>query len=67
MYRGTVQGMLNTKCMVILVLTGATGIVTKRLKPHLEAIAGKHSTDPLQMTAVLGTSHIIRKLLQFET
>jgi sirohydrochlorin ferrochelatase len=55
------------KCKVIPVLIGATGIVTKRLKAHLEARAGKHSTDPIQKTAVLGTSHIIRKLLQFET
>jgi hypothetical protein len=27
----------------------------------------KHSTDSLQKTAVLGTSHIIRKVLQSET
>jgi hypothetical protein len=59
--------MWNMKCMVIPVLTGATGIVTKRLKTNLEAIPGKHPTDPLQKTAVLGTLHIIRKLLQSET
>ena len=34
---------------------------------HLEAIPGKHSTDSLQETAVLGTSHIMRKVLQSET
>jgi hypothetical protein len=28
---------------------------------------GKHSINPLQKTAVLGTSHIIRKVLQSET
>jgi hypothetical protein len=33
----------------------------------LEATPGKHSTDSLQQTAILGTSHIIRKVLQCET
>jgi hypothetical protein len=30
---------------------------------HLESTPGKHSTDSLQKTAILGTSHIIRKVL----
>jgi len=33
----------------------------------LEALLGEHSTDSLQKTAVLGTSHIIRKVVQCET
>jgi hypothetical protein len=49
--------MWNMKCFVIPIILGATGIVTKRLK-QLETIAGKHSIDTLQKTAVLGTSHI---------
>jgi hypothetical protein len=55
--------------MIIPVITGATGIVTKGLKKNLEAIPGKHSIDShsLQKTAVLGTSHIIQKVLQSET
>jgi hypothetical protein len=38
-------------------------------KKYLETIPGKHSIDSLQKkkTAVLGTSHIIRKVLQSET
>jgi hypothetical protein len=32
-----------------------------------ETIPGKHSIDSLQKTVVLGTSHIIRKVLQSET
>jgi hypothetical protein len=55
------------KCFVIPVITGATGIVTKGLKRYLETIPGKHSIDSLQRTAVLGTSHILRKVLQSET
>jgi len=48
-------------------------IITRRrrrrssLRKNLEAIPGKHSTDPLQKTAILGTSHILRKVLQPET
>jgi len=44
----------------------ATGIVTRSLKTNLETVPGKHSIDSLQKTAILGTSHIIRKVLQCE-
>ena len=54
------QRMWNIKCVIIPVGTGATGILTKGLKEHLDAIPAKHSTDSLQKTAVIGTSHIIR-------
>jgi hypothetical protein len=59
--------MWNMKCMIIPVITGATGMVTKGLKTNLEVIPVKHSTDSLHKRAVLGTSHIIRKVLQSET
>ena len=41
-------------------------MVTKVLQKRLEAIPGKHSIDSPQKTAVLGTAHIIREVLQFE-
>jgi hypothetical protein len=50
--------------MFIPVIIGATGIVTKGLRKNLKAIAGKCS---LQKTAVLGTSHIMQKVLLSET
>jgi ABC-type sulfate transport system permease subunit len=62
-----IQRMWNMKCFVIPVIIAATRIVTKGLKKYLETILGKHSIDSLQKTAVLGTSHIIRKVLQSET
>ena len=40
---------------------------TKGLRKNLEAIRGKHSIDSLQKTAILGTSHRVRKMLQSET
>ena len=59
--------MWKVKCVIIPVITGTTGMVTKGLKNNLEAIQGKHSVDSVQKTAVLGTSNIIRKVLQSET
>jgi hypothetical protein len=51
---------------IIPVIIGATGIVTRNLSKNLGAVPGKHSIDLLQKTAVLGTSHIMRKVLQWE-
>ena len=45
---------------------GATGRATRSLRKNLEAVPGKHSIDSLQKTAILGTSHKIRKVLQCE-
>ena len=56
--------MWNLKCTTIPLVTGATGIVTRSLRKNLEAVPGKHSIDSLQKTAILGKSHIIRKVLQ---
>jgi len=61
-----IQRMWNLKCTIIRVIIGATGIVTRSLRKNLETVPGKHSTDSLQKTAILGTSHIIRKVLQCE-
>jgi hypothetical protein len=61
-----IQQMWNLKCTIIPVIIGATGIVMRSLRKNLEAIPGKHSIDSLQKTAILGTSHIIRKILQCE-
>jgi len=61
-----VQRMGNLKCMIIPVIIGATGIVTRSLRKNLETVPGKHSIDSLQKTVILGTSHIIRKVLQCE-
>ena len=38
----------------------------RSLKKNLETVPVKHSIDSLQKTAILGTSHIIRKVLQCE-
>jgi len=61
-----INRMWNLKCTIVPVIIGATGIVTRCLKKNLETVPGKHSIDSLQKTAILGTSHIIRKVLQCE-
>ena len=61
-----IQRMWNLKCTIVPVIIGATGIVTRSLKKNLETVPGKHSIDSLQKTAILGTSHIIREVLQCE-
>jgi len=52
--------------MIISVTIGATGIVTKGLKKNWESIPRKLSAASLLRTAIRGTSHIIRKVLQCE-
>jgi hypothetical protein len=59
--------MWNMKCVIIPVVIGAIGIVTSGLRKNVEAIPRKHAIDSLQKTAILGTSHIIRKVLQSES
>jgi len=39
----------------------------EKLKEKSVSSTRKHSTDSLQKTAILGTSHIIRKVLKCET
>jgi hypothetical protein len=60
------QRMWNLKCTIIPVIIGTAGLVTRSLRKNLEAIPGKRWIDSLQQTAILGTSHIIRKVLQCE-
>jgi hypothetical protein len=62
-----IKRMWNVKCMIIPVVTGATGIVAKGFKKNLEAMPRKNSIVSLQKTAMLGKSHTIRKVLQSET
>jgi hypothetical protein len=61
-----IQRMGNRKCMIIPAVIGATGMVTRGLRKNVEVIPGKYSIDSLQKAAVLGTSHVMRKVLQCE-
>jgi len=61
-----IQRMWNLKCTIISVIIGTTRIVTRSLRKNLETVPGRHSIDSLQKTAILGTSHITRKVLKCE-
>jgi hypothetical protein len=58
-----IQRTWNMKLKVILVIIGATGTISKSLREYLRNIAGKHEIKELQTTAILGTAHILRKVL----
>jgi len=52
--------------MIMIIIIIIIIIIIFFLRKNLEAVPGKHSIDSLQKTAILGTSHIIRKVLQCE-
>jgi hypothetical protein len=51
------------KTRVIPVIIGATGIISKLFRKYVSAIPGNHNVRELQKTAILGTAHILRKVL----
>jgi len=58
-----IQCMWNVKTKVIPVITGATGTISKSFRKYVSYIPGKHEVKELQKTAILGTAHILRKVL----
>ena len=58
-----IQHMWNVKTKVIPVIIGATGTISKSFTKYVSNIPGKHEVKELQKTAILGTSHILRKVL----
>jgi len=58
-----IQRMWNVKTKVIPVIIGATGTISKSFRKYVSNIPGKHEVKELQKTAILGTEHIIRKVL----
>jgi len=58
-----IQRMWNVKTKVMLVITGATGTISKSFRKYVSNILGKHEVKELQKTAILGTAHILWKLL----
>jgi len=45
------------------VIIGATGTISKLLRKYVSNIPGKHEVKELQKTVILGTVHILRKVL----
>jgi len=55
--------MWNVKTKAIPVIIGATGAISKSFRKYVSNIPGKHEIKELQKTAILGTEHILRKVL----
>jgi len=58
-----IQLMWNVKTKVIPVIIGATGTISKSFRKYMSNISGNHEVKKLQKTAILGTAHILRKVL----
>ena len=58
-----IQRMWNVKAEVIPVIIGATGTILKSFRKYVSSIPGKHEVKELQKTAILGTAHILRRVL----
>ena len=58
-----IQRMWNVKTKVIPIIIGATGTISKSFRKYVSNIPGNHEVKELQKTAILGTAHILRKVL----
>jgi hypothetical protein len=55
--------MWNVKTQMMPVIIGATGTISKSFRKYASSIPGKHDIKELQKTAILGTAHILLKVL----
>jgi hypothetical protein len=53
----------NVKTNVTPVIIGATGTISKSFRKYLSSKPGKHDIKELEKTAILGTAHILWKVL----
>jgi len=45
------------------VIIGATGTISKSFRKYVNNVPEKHEVKEIQKTAILGTAHILRKVL----
>ena len=57
------QCMWNVKTKVIPVIIGATETISKSFRKYVSNSPGNHEIKELQKTAILGTAHILRKVI----
>ena len=55
--------MWKVKTRVMSVIIGAIGTIPKSFRKYISNIPGNHEVQDLQKTAILGTAHILRKVL----
>jgi hypothetical protein len=56
----------NVKIRVITVIVGATGTISKSFRKYMSTITGNREGKELQKTSILGTAHILRKVLMYK-
>jgi hypothetical protein len=54
---------VDVKTRVIPVITGATGTISKSFRKQMSNIPGHNDVKELQKKAILGTAHVLRKVL----
>ena len=55
--------MWNLKTKVLPVITGANRTTSKSFRKYLSDVPGKHDISEVHKTAILGTAHILGKVL----
>jgi hypothetical protein len=55
--------MWNVKTRVMPVIIGTTGTISESFRKYVSNKPGNHEVKELQKTAILGTAHILRKVL----
>jgi hypothetical protein len=58
-----IQRLWNVKTKVIPVIIRASGTISESFRKYVSNIPGKPEVKELQKTAILGTAHILRKVL----
>ena len=58
-----IQRMWNVKAKVIPIIIGTTGTISKSFRKYVSNIPRNHEVKKLQKTTILGTAHIVRKVL----
>jgi len=58
-----IQRMWNVRTKVIPVIIGATATLSKTFRKYVSNIIGNHEVKELEKTTLLGTKHILRKVL----
>ena len=60
------QRIWNKKVEVIPVIIDTTGMVDKNIKKYVGRVPGCHNIYSLQRSVILGTAHILRKVLSIK-
>jgi hypothetical protein len=58
-----IQRAWDVKTNLILLIIGANGTISKSFRIYQSNVPRKHEIKELQKTAILGTAHILRKIL----